>query len=414
MSEFLTKLTGADTKGELLQALVEDVLKDDGSFYGVQQQRNGSQFGFDLKAYRKEDGKKTCWKIECKNLKRGTSVVDISPKLVWHAGSDALDTFVIVSPYGISNELQKLLEDHKFAFDIEVWSADYLEELVYNSPRARQRLGLGGGASVKITEPERYPAGKVFIDVYDPYGRVPFAYDYFLDEAGVCKAYTEKYFRACANVTNRTNERFVINQIIVRTVKFMPCDFRVLRQFKFKGQETPLKLCFELKDYDLGEYEIFQDSVYTLDAGATEYIDFRLAANQPPGYYQFVFEFFGRVGGKDISVTSGVFPLIVSSERQDRATLCVVGRYYDTPVQTILELSEDSWDVLKSVRQPFTFLGPTMFDWSNSDETWKIYDATDGQKKVVLDLGIPIEEELFSAEEFMRSMMSSAKHKGKP
>lgn len=137
MGMIIDALTRAEQKGAFLELLVEDVFNDD-NFSNVVRQKSGSQFGFDLIAYKNKE----CWKIECKNLRTGSRIQDIAQKLVWHIDNKQINRFVIVSPFGISNDLRLLLEQRLFYFPIEVWHGAYLERKIARSPRAMDRLCL--------------------------------------------------------------------------------------------------------------------------------------------------------------------------------------------------------------------------------------------------------------------------------
>ncbi|MCC6370213.1 MAG: restriction endonuclease, partial [Bacteroidia bacterium] len=137
MSQVFEKLSSKDGKGRLLEEVVE-ALFSDLNFSNIRRQKSGSQYGFDVVGYKNNQ----CWKAECKNLKKEASLNDIAPKLIWHIEGENIDRFLIVSVNGISNDLIYLLEQKVFSFPIEIWSGEYLNELIHESPSALKLLQI--------------------------------------------------------------------------------------------------------------------------------------------------------------------------------------------------------------------------------------------------------------------------------
>jgi hypothetical protein len=409
MTEVLSILTTANNKGKLLELVVEDVFKDL-NFSNVRRQKSGSQYGYDVIAYKDNE----CWKAECKNLNEEATIKDIAPKLVWHIDSDAVNRFVIVSLNGISNDLHHLLEQRLFSFPIEIWCEEFLLKLICESPRALGRLGINkpDTSNLENAKPIIFHANEVVFNVVYARG-LPFSYDYFKLDNEIVKAYSEVDFRLNATVTNKTNRTFIIQEIKVKTLRFVSIGRkRVLRQFKQKGNIEHLKLKFIPKQYAEGEVQLNEGNLFEVKSNSTECIEFKLSQKCEPGYYELIFEINCIDGAKTVSLYSQIFQLHKKSLTNDILNLCVVGKYYDTPVDTILSLDERIWVTAK--REPLNhikYLGPTINDTFQNKEkpqTWAINllkgkkDKLGGayaldikstrQAKLLVDLNIPIEE----------------------
>jgi hypothetical protein len=69
VADILDRLQASKDKGKLFELVLQAGLKDQG-FLNVQRQQSGTQFGFDLIAYRPHaDGRHEVWKFECKNTR---------------------------------------------------------------------------------------------------------------------------------------------------------------------------------------------------------------------------------------------------------------------------------------------------------------------------------------------------------
>lgn len=421
MNEILIKLTEATNKGTLLELVIEDIFMDL-NFSNVRRQKSGSQYGYDVIGYKDNQ----CWKAECKNLSNEATISDIAPKLVWHLDNKMIDRFVIVSVNGISNDLYHLLEKKLFSFPIEIWCEEFLLKLIEESPSALKRLNLTKSTTnFQNAKSLIFPPSDLMFDVVYSKG-LPFSYDYFKLDENIVKAYSEVDFRLTALIINATNRTFAIQEIIVRTLNFRSTDsFRVLRQFKQKGNIEPLKITFTPKNYTGGEVQLNEGKILEVKSNSQEYVEFKLSQKCEPGYYELIFEINCIEGGRTFSLYSSVFPLHKKSPKNNIINLCVLGKYYDTPVHNILDLDIKTWqDVKREYPNCLKYLGPTMCDTVNDDykfDTWKINLLKGKRKKekgitslefsstkksdLLVDLKIPIEEKLYTTEDAFREVL---------
>lgn len=402
MGSIIEALSRAEKKGPFLELLVEDIFNDD-KFTNVIRQNGGSQFGYDLIAYKNKE----CWKIECKNLKSRSRISDITPKLIWHIGNSPIDRFVIVSPSGISNELRYFLEQKLFYFPVEVWHSDFLEKKISQSSKAMERLGMATFMANNDAQPEIFPPNEISFDVYHAFDK-PYSFDYFLRDKAIVKAFSEQKFIVRAIINNPTNSDLTINEVNVRTVSFEPLNSRLLRQYKMKGIVEPIKLEFSPKDYPEGQSSLLsQSEIIEIKSGTHDHLSFILARKTRPGFYQFIFELIGRFRQQTIKMYSPVFAMNKVHDNADIVRLCVVGKYYDSPVEKILSLTNEQWELLKAHKESMIFLGQTMFGAiaGEQQKTWKIIEMGAEQETELLDLGIPLEEKLYSSEDALGNIL---------
>lgn len=422
MTEISSLLRNARNKGKLLELLVEDIFKDL-NFSNVGRQKSGSQYGYDVIAYNDNE----CWKAECKNLNDAATIKDIAPKLVWHTDSAVVDRFVIVSLNGISNDLHHLLEQRLFSFPIEIWSDEFLIKQVCESPRALNRLGISKPdvSKFKNEKPIIFPANELEFNVFYAKG-LPFSYDYFKLENEFIKAYSEVDFRLNAIIENKTNRTFIIQEIKLKTLRFENINGkRVVRQFKQKGNIEPLKLKFIPKQYAEGEVLLNEGKLFEIESNSTECIEFKLSQKCELGYYELIFEINCIDGARTFSLYSQIFQLHKKNPANDMINLCVVGKYYDTPIEHILSLDERTWlNIKKEIPNHIKYLGPTINDiiqGTESEQTWKINllkgkrNKSDDislldikssrQTKLLVDLNIPIEETVYTKEEALKKFL---------
>jgi hypothetical protein len=252
MSEVLDALRNSQHpqhKGLTLELVLVDVL-DDLGFQQPHKQLSGSQYGFDVIAYRVSpiDGRREVWKFECKNLSRPIKVEDIAPKLFWHFGQTTIDRFVIVGPSVISNDLHHLLEQQHFPMPISVWTDDVLEKFIKSSPRAMERLGLSCDSISDSPKPTvddvpSYAPKLVTLDVVHQLNP-PYSFDYIKLDGAVIKAFTDFELRLLETVTNLSKTPFHIHSIDVMTLDYQLVSGRVLRLNKMKGIYEPLERSF--------------------------------------------------------------------------------------------------------------------------------------------------------------------------
>lgn len=413
LSDILSKLNPLCGKGPLLELVVEDILNDS-HYSNVKRQNSGSQYGFDLVGYNK-DGER--WKFECKNLRKKVGINDITPKLLWHTGGQALDGFVIIAPNGYSNDVQKFLEEQLFSFPIEIWHSDYLEKRISESPRALERLKISYPITIKESAvPIVFKPSEIRFNVVYHEGE-PFSIDYFHLNNEVIKSYTENNFEVLATIANPTKENATIQKINVKTINYTPIEGRVLRQYKQKGLVEPLKVSFSLKDYPFGSNCLLDENkIIELKAGSTEYLRFILDKKVKPGFYEFIFEVIVAVRNRSITVNSCLFRLNVMAEKNNMVSLCVIGQYYDSPVTTLLKLNEVDWKTIQSAPDnTIAYLGYTIFDlpeFEQPHETWKIKQISGKRNKneltlenqtpkVLLDLNILISERILTVNDII-------------
>ena len=420
MSEILNKIITAGNKGNFLELIVEDIFKDQ-NFSNVRKQKSGSQYGYDIIGYK--EGK--CWKSECKNLSSEATINDIAPKLVWHIDSLTIDKFVIVSVNGISNDLYHLLEQKLFSFPIEIWHSEYLEKIISESPNAMKRLGISQSEITfnNNSAPLVFSANDLKFDVVYSRGS-PFSYDYFSIENEIIKAYSEKDFRLTATLNNPTKKTFIIQEITVKTLRYRSTDrIRVLRQFTQKGIIEPLKLTFIPKKYAFGETELNEGKLLEVKSESREYIEFKLSQKCEPGFYELLFVINCVEGARQFSLLSSIFSLHKTNDKEDIVNLNTINKFYDTPVDKILKLDEKTWNTIKKeYPNQLKYLGPTITDTPIGD-TWAVnllkgkrtktdrgfrIDVSFSRKSTLLiDLGIPIEEKVYTKDDAMNDYLNS-------
>jgi hypothetical protein len=419
MSEILQVLYESrhpQDKGARLELMLVELLKDLG-FQGVRRQLSGSQYGFDLVAFKDSpaDGRREIWKFECKNLSKQISVEDIAPKLLWQFGQATIDRFVIVGPSAISNDLHHLLEQQLLPMPVSVWTDEVLERFIRQSPRALKLLGLNMTPSPGFVAPEdalSYEPKHVTLDVVHQLNP-PFAFDYVKTGDGVVKAFTDDDLRMLVAVTNLSKTPVEIHTLEVSTLSYQKIAGRVLRLHKMKGLYEPLELSFSPSQVQGGSVELLGKKVWRVDGGAAESVALIMNKGASPGLYHLMFRIRGTLAGKGIDRCSPCFVLHVCGDETDLVSLYVLRRHYDTPAALTLELKEPSWELLRrETKNPdvLTFLGPTFHEAVNGykDQNWvvralKINPKGDGSRAeidsnqpslVVLDLGTPVDEEL--------------------
>jgi hypothetical protein len=419
MGAIVDKLSSAKDKGPFLEILLEEVLKSK-NFKNVKRQKNGSQFGYDLIAYKETNSGIECCKIECKNLKKNATVTDIAPKLMWHVNSEYINRFIVVSPFGISNELQFLLEKKPFYFPIEVWQGDYLEKIIFECEEARRKIDIDTFQVDINAMPVIFPANEILFDVYNAVYK-PFSYDYFTDDSGhLRKSYTEQNFAINVTIDNPTKENFIINDLNIKTTDFKKTNNRIVREYKLKGIVKPSKFEFTPRNQIEGVIQVLRvGTLFEVKADSVEHISLTLSDKAAPGYYEFIIEMHGRLKSKTVSMYSHIFSLHILEPDANICRLCVVGKYYDSPVTKILNLSEDEWALIKErPRNSIAFLGPTINNISRGEvyDRWKISElngTTDDHhitidsssiEKEILNLNIPMEEELYSMNDIINEL----------
>ncbi len=415
MGEILNRIQAAPDKGRLLERVTAALFEDLG--FVVRPQQAGSQFGFDILATRPSAmGRRLeVWKIECKNLSGPVGVDDVAPKLVWHLGKSTLDRFVLVSASEMTNELEHLLADHPFSMTVEVMAGETLEGIIAWSPRACDLLGVR--RLEQAVRPSRllFPSrASCFLDVVhqlDP----PHAFDYVLDSGRVRKLYSDFEFRLMLTIGNRAaSDALDLRSLEVRTLRYDRPGGRVLRLLKPKGIFEPIKWKLRPSPVTQGRIELLQSRVLRVPPRTMEQVEVLLDEKTEPGHYDLVFAANAVSVEGSAEILSAVLPLHVESEAEDRLTLNVVGRQYDSPANDILSLAERAWQRLKKAvreRNRMLFLGPThaqVQGIAKLDSNWviraigvrrisKTEVEIDNQSAgtIVLDLERPIDQELY-------------------
>jgi Holliday junction resolvase len=412
----LSEKIGPQRKGAMLEFVLVDVLNDLG-FLGVKKQLSGSQYGFDVIAYKLSpiDGRREVWKFECKNLSKSVTINDIAPKLIWHYGTITIDQFVIVTPSSISNDLIYLLEQQEFPIPISLWAGETLAGIIEQSPKAMERLGL---EYIKDTEPAQllahipiYPPRFFTLDVVhqlDP----PYSFDYIKVDEDVVKAYSEYEFRLLIYMSNLTKAPITVQSLDVVTLHYQKITSRILRLRKAKGLYEPIEIQFSPSTVEGGESEILGKKVWQIEGGQGEIIALSLHLNARPGLYRLIFRASVLMNGKLTTQYSPQFMLFIQDKNNDLLNLQVFNRHYDSPTSLVLNLNEDEWSRLKQYTKKddcMIFLGPTFREamYGYTDKNWtirscKIEKIDDREVRIdpqvpselVLDLEGVIDEEL--------------------
>jgi hypothetical protein len=431
VSSILELLRTNNDKGKLLEQVLQDVLKDQG-FFDVQRQLAGNQFGFDLVAFRRHpDGRPEVWKFECKNLGKAVGLREIAPKLIFHRTNGTIDVFVIATVLPISNDLRQTLEDHDFPMRIEVWSDSYLEQIVLQSKRACERLGLlpsvlrSAAGSPQVFEP-RVSCLLDVAHLMDP----PPAFHYVLRNTLPVKSYSLSGFQLLVSITNRSRADCMVRSLNLVTNEFSNAVDRVVVLEKPKGLFTPVEINVRPAIHPGSEVGVFPGDIWQIAAGKSEVIHLSIASDATAGLYRLQLVAKAQLDGRTITMRSVELALHVLSKRDDVLRLKVAGRHYDSPVPRLLSSAPKEWKKLKRLTSSlshFFYLGPAPTDVIRglSDREWfiralpveddgpgrKIYSSRT-ESQIVHSLGIPVEEELYSIEDARRRVIGDDEMQG--
>jgi hypothetical protein len=309
-----------------------------------------------------------------------------------------------------------------FSMPISVWTDVELARLIAWSRRAMERLNLTQEIQPGAPKPDfqglcSYPATPISLDIihrHDP----PHAFDYVKTEGEVLKAYNSTEFRLLVIVTNPTEKAFDAYALNAITLDYQAVDFRVLRLIKAKGFVEPVKIPFCPLSQIGASVNVFGEKVLNVRARGSEHAELLLDSSVQPGLYQIMFMLQGRADGVEVTRHSPVFVFHKSGPGIDLLTLRVWGRHYDSPVEQILNLPNAIWKKLKrEVKSPNrdVYLGPAPQDTMHkkADRTWMIRGVRTepGDKEntvhfsmnepstVIMDLGTPIDEKLYSVDD---------------
>jgi hypothetical protein len=419
MGKVLELLQASTAKGQLLEKVLERVLPDLG-FQQVRRQMSGVQFGFDISAIRMSEAnaREEVWKFECKNLRGPVTVTHIAPKLIWNYTRSIIDRFVIVSVNDISNDLDHLLSGHTFSMPITIWSGEKLEKAIRSSPSAMELLGLPSGPvqrpNLAELEASQYPPRAILFDVFhelDP----PFRFDYWFRGNEITKAYTGSGFRLVAMITNNSERDLDIHSLDVITLEHEHISSRVLRLAKMKGLYDPIEIRFRPSTVPGASSNILGSRIWCVKARAQEAIRLSFQENLEPGFYDIIFRARGKCAGEAVDLYSPSFVVNVRDPGEDVLVLHVM-RHYDSAAPHVLKLDQASWNSLKAEtasQSKMLFLGPSLVDIPRRirDSTWLVREVFGTPSagndrsisipfkqpsRILLDLGIPVEEELYS------------------
>ncbi|MGA3239246.1 MAG: hypothetical protein ABSG03_23460 [Bryobacteraceae bacterium] len=431
MFSILEMLRASADKGRLLELVLQDVLKDRG-FSDIQRQLSGSQFGFDLVAHRRHsDGRHEVWKFECKNLGRAVGLHDIAPKLICHRTNGTIDVFVIASVLPTSNALRQLLESHDFPMRIEIWSDAWLEQIILQSKRACERLGVPPGTvGSAAASPQVFEAqASCFLDVahgMDP----PPAFHYLPRNGHTVKAYSPSGFQLLVSITNRSRADCMVRSLNLLTSEFSNAHDRVVILEKPKGLCEPVKINVKPSIHPGSEVDLLRGKIWQIAAERTEIVRVTVASDTTPGLYILQLVAKAQVDGQTVTMSSAAITLHALGKGDDVLRLKVAGRHYDSPVPRLLASPGKEWKKLKrlaSSASQFVYLGPAPTDVIRAlaDREWfiralpveddgpgrKIYSSETGSQ-IVHSLGIPVEEELYSIEDACRRVMGGDETQG--
>jgi hypothetical protein len=419
MGKVLELLQASTAKGQLLEKVLERVLPDLG-FQQVRRQMSGVQFGFDISAIRmsEADAREEVWKFECKNLRGPVTVTHIAPKLIWNYTRSIIDRFVIVSVNDISNDLDHLLSGHTFSMPITIWSGEKLEKAIRSSPSAMELLGLPSGPEQRPNlaelEATQYPPRAILFDVFDELDP-PFRFDYWFRGNEITKAYTGSGFRLVAIITNNSERDLDIHSLEAITLEHEHISSRVLRLAKMKGLYDPIEIRFRPSTVAGASSNILGSQIWRIKARNQEPIRLNFQEDLEPGFYHIMFRARGKSGGGPVDLYSPSFPVNVRDPREDVLVLHVM-KHYDSAAPHVLNLDQATWNSLKAEtasKNKMLFLGPSLVDIPRriKDSTWLIREVLgtpstgndqgisipfNQPSKVLIDLGVSVEEELYS------------------
>lgn len=340
MADILNRLQASIDKGRLFELVLQAGLKDQG-FFNVERQQSGTQFGFDLIAYRRHsDGRPEVWKFECKNTRSAVTIDDVAPKLIWHQGATTIDVFVIASVSPLSNSLRHLLENHDLPMRIEVWSGPFLEQVVSRSRGACDRLGIPPEIAPRKTDsdclPEVFsPQQWCFLDVTHQMNPPP-AFHYIAVGDAVTKAYSLSGFQLLLTVTNRAPVECLVSSMTLVTQSYSNQSARILVQEKPKGLFEPIEISVTPTTHPGSEVDVLRGKMWKIAANSVEVLRLTLARQTIPGTYFLRLKARARLGEKDASMSSVLLIVNILGKKDDALRLKVAGHHYDSPVSKIL------------------------------------------------------------------------------
>lgn len=263
-----------------------------------------------------------------------------------------------------------------------------------------------------LTTAIHHPPQPVSLDVVhsmDP----PREFTYTLINDQVVKHYTDNEFYLLCYISNLGREICHLHRLACFTEQYVVNNERTLRLVKPKGIFEPPVFRFRPSTSPGSETDVLNGRVWQIAGENREVIKLALSNNVPAGCYQVSFRALGTRGSVRVALRSASFPLRCGAASNE-LMLMVAGKHYDAGAEAVLRSSDEIWNRLVALSQKrgtFLYLGPTLADVLNGrskPQTWivqRIQAEHDGQDLVldgssegelVVDLGIPIHEELYS------------------
>ena len=254
---------------------------------------------------------------------------------------------------------------------------------------------------------------------------LPFSYDYFYFNNLINKSFTENNFKLISIFENDTNEILKINSVRVKTLKYNTINTRVLRQHKMKGVFKVEKFTF-IPTCEIGdEVEMLDnDSILKIPVKSDETVCFELSNYSKSGYYELIFIAKGFLKNNPVTFCSPIFPLHIKNKLENILQLTVVGKHYDSPVSTLLNLDDTKWNELRRLtwdKNLQVYLGNTIDDIIKNQfsNDWKIKTVKQkrinktealisSNSKVYMNLNIPISEKPFDLYDSLDNVLNNS------
>jgi hypothetical protein len=227
-------------------------------------------------------------------------------------------------------------------------------------------------------------------------------------------------------VTNPTKTSFHVHSLRVTTQGYGKVGGRVLRLVKPKGFIEPAQITFSPSVNVGSSVDILDGRVWAVNPKSTEHATLLLDRGTSPGLYQVGISVSGQRGSETVARLSPTFAFHVEAPGCDMLTLYVVGRHYDSPASQVLRLPRQEWMRLKReacAANRRLYLGPSPDEIikQKTDRTWIIRAVraslgsvehseawgTAEPPVVVMDLGTPVDEELYSTRAALDRIMGT-------
>lgn len=296
--------------------------------------------------------------------------------------------------------------------------SDSTAEDIWNKIYEYVSRGNSKGASINL---ENIPKSirenfttKSKIGFHVNFNGIPLSYDYFHFHSKLIKSYTEEVCRFRVVIGNRSSDLLILDRLGVKTNQHSNIESRILRQHSVQGRFVPEKFKFSPIPIAGKENSILnEDELFSVKPNESEVIIIELDRNTIGGYYEILIFGEGNLGSERIKLESELLSLMVRKRTDDRLMLETM-KFYDSPVEDILQLGNDKWGRLKSEERKdkyLLYLGRTIVE-TKSDipkgGNWKIKGvkkldkkgadfsvSAQAKSKVFLDLKITVNEPLF-------------------